>query len=136
LSFSVECPCGTRIENPSTYPLLFLKKELFEIDILCPNDTCYLRELGYVKFELAGEEAVFKEASFYPPFVTWNATQMGKNEAQRVLKEHLRDIVTKHIDWREVVQTMKLSFTSAKTEKGSGGPSVEQALRPQEGSVG
>jgi len=134
LSSTVECPCGTRIDNPSRYPLLFLKKELFEIDILCPNDMCYLRELGYVKFDLSAGEAVFREASFYPPFVTWNATQMGKSEAQRILKEHLRDIVTKHIDWREVAQTMKLSYSFSKT-KGEGTPSVEQAFRLQEEST-
>jgi len=113
----VECPCGTKIENPSKYSLLFLKKELFEIDILCPNETCYLRELGYIRFHMSGEEAMFREASFYPPFVTWNATQMGKDAAQRVLKEHLRDIVTKRISWREIVQTMKPGSSGAEVQE-------------------
>jgi hypothetical protein len=117
LSSVVECPCGTKIQDSSEYALLFLKKELLEIDILCPNEICHLRELGYVRFEKSGGEALFREASFYPPFVTWNSTQLGRELAQNILKRHLKEIVTTHIDWREVAQVMKPCSTHLGTNK-------------------
>ncbi|MBO3803231.1 MAG: hypothetical protein JTT11_05065 [Candidatus Brockarchaeota archaeon] len=98
----LQCPCGRRIGDASEFKLLFLKKELNEIDILCPNDSCYLRELGYIKFDVVETKAKFKEASFYPPFVTWNSSQLGKDEAQEALKSVLRDIVKKQIDWSKI----------------------------------
>jgi len=117
LSSVVECPCGTKIRDSSKYTLLFLKKELLEIDILCPNEICHLRELGYIRFEKSGGEALFREASFYPPFVTWNSTQLGRELAQNILKRHLKEIVTTHIDWREVVQVMKPGSTHLGTNE-------------------
>lgn len=92
------CPCGRKIEDPSELKLLYLKKELNEIDILCPNDNCYLREVGYIKFEIIDGKPKFKEASFYPPFVTWNASQMGRDLAIEELKKTLRKLVER-IDW-------------------------------------
>jgi len=98
----VQCPCGRKISEASEFHLLFLKKELNEIDVLCPNDSCYLRELGYIRFDVVENRAKFKEASFYPPFVTWNSSQLGKDEAQTALKGMLRDIVRKQINWSKV----------------------------------
>ena len=95
----IQCPCGRYINEASEFKLLFLKKELNEIDILCPNETCYLRELGYMKFTVEDGKAKFREGSFYPPFVTWNSSQMGKEEAQGSLKKMLVDLVTKHVNW-------------------------------------
>jgi len=102
LSEKVQCPCGRVIESPSEYKVLYLKKELHEIDILCPSDTCYLRELGYVRFDMPDKEAKFKDAAFYPPFVTWNAGRMGHEKAEKILKSHLKEIVTKLIDWARI----------------------------------
>ena len=48
---SIQCPCGQNIIDYNDYLLLFLKKDMGEIDILCPNDYCYLRELGFLKFD-------------------------------------------------------------------------------------
>jgi len=98
----LQCPCGRKISEASEFHLLFLKKELNEIDVLCPNDSCYLRELGYIRFDVVENKAKFKEASFYPPFVTWNSSQMGKSEAQDALKEMLRNIVRKQINWSKI----------------------------------
>ena len=97
----IQCPCGTFIEDPNDYKVLYLKHEMKEIDILCPNDACYLRELGYVKFEIENGKAKFKEASFYPPFVTWNSGRLGFEKADKILKEHLKAIV-KNIDWDRI----------------------------------
>jgi hypothetical protein len=97
-SENIQCPCGRVIEDPEEYKVLFLKRELQEIDILCPNDSCYLRELGYIKFDVQEGKAKFKEASFYPPFVTWNSGRMGADEAETKLKNHLK-MIAKKVDW-------------------------------------
>jgi hypothetical protein len=126
----IECPCGTAIESSSKYVLLFLKKELFEIDILCPNEMCYLRELGYVRFSRSGHEVMFKEASFYPPFVTWNMTQLGKDCAQQTLKQHLKEIVTKHIKWDEIAEVTRRILDVEKGTSVSGSPCSTGLGRP------
>lgn len=99
----IQCPCGRYIDSPSEYKLLYLKKEMNEIDILCPNDACFLRELGFVKFEVdeAGRLKV-TGASFYPPFVTWNTARLGTDPALQVLRTHLKAIVQQYIDWKRV----------------------------------
>ena len=100
-SEDIQCPCGRTIEDPKEYKILFLKRELQEIDVLCPNDSCYLRELGYIKFELKDGEAKFKEASFYPPFVTWNSSRAGAGNAEKKLKTNLKQIA-KRVDWKRL----------------------------------
>jgi len=105
-SEKVQCPCGRVIENPDEYKVLYLKHEMREIDLLCPNDACYLRELGYVKFDLDKGQAKFREASFYPPFVTWNSGRLGFEETEKMLKTHLGQIVRK-IDWKRIGKETK-----------------------------
>ena len=100
----IQCPCGGDIGKADEYTILYLKKELKEIDILCPNDACYLRELGYIRFDFKNGKAKFKEATFYPPFVTWNAGRLGYEKAERLLKAHLKGLVTKKINWDKVVE--------------------------------
>lgn len=94
------------IDSPDEYKVLYLKHEMREIDILCPNDACYLRELGYVKFDLKRRKAVFKEASFYPPFVTWNSGRIGYDKVEKILKNHLSEIVKK-MDWDRIGKETK-----------------------------
>jgi len=98
----VQCPCGAAIARADSYQLIFLRKESNEIDILCPNDACYLRELGYVRFHISGDKANFEEATFYPPFVTWNISQIGGETARVALKSHLKEIVTRIVDWQRI----------------------------------
>jgi hypothetical protein len=100
-SESVQCPCGRVIEDPEEYKVLYLKRELKEIDILCPNDSCYLRELGYIRFDVEKDKAKFKEASFYPPFVTWNSGRLGNEESEKIMKSHLKKIA-KRLDWERL----------------------------------
>ncbi len=110
-SESIQCPCGRVIEDPDEYKVLFLKRELQEIDVLCPNDSCYLRELGYIKFEVVEGKAKFLEASFYPPFVTWNSGRLGADEAEVKLKNHLK-MIAKKIDWARLIQPPKAAAPS------------------------
>ena len=99
----IQCVCGRIIKDASEYKLLFLKKERNEIDILCPNDTCYLRELGFIQFELVeGGKPRITKATFYSPFVTWNTARLGKEKAMAMLKQQLRDIVKKYINWDKI----------------------------------
>jgi hypothetical protein len=104
-SEKVQCPCGRIINDPEEYKVLFLKRELKEVDILCPNDSCYLRELGYVKFDIKDGKAKFKEASFYPPFVTWNAGRLTEN-TEKLLKDHLKR-AAKKLDWEKLGEEKK-----------------------------
>jgi len=106
ISEKIQCPCGRIIESSDEYKVLYLKRELREIDVLCPNDACYLRELGYIRFDLEKGKATFKEASFYPPFVTWNSGRLGFDRAERALKSHLGGIVKK-VDWLRIGRETK-----------------------------
>jgi hypothetical protein len=101
---NIQCPCGRIIEDPEDYKVVYLKHELKEIDILCPNDSCYLRELGYIKFDIGSGKARFKEASFYPPFVTWNSGRLGAEKAEVLLKDHLKRIA-KRVDWARLTRS-------------------------------
>jgi len=121
----LQCPCGRKISEASEFHLLFLKKELNEIDVLCPNDSCYLRELGYIRFDVVENKAKFKEASFYPPFVTWNSSQLGKGEAQDALKDMLRDIVRKQINWSKI-STEKSEAFAPSSPSVTGTPAEQQ----------
>ncbi len=98
----LQCPCGRWIESPSDYKLMFLKKLDMEIDILCPNDACYLKELGCITFKIENGKLVWKEAKFYPPYVTWNYSQLGKKKAEKIMREHLKKIVTERVEWKKV----------------------------------
>ncbi len=104
---TIQCPCGREILDTAEYKLLFLKKEMNEIDILCPNDSCYLRELGFILFkkvEDQGKKQIkFDRAEFYVPFVTWNATRLTEKQAEISLKAQLTDIVKNKIDWKTLV---------------------------------
>ncbi|NHJ01163.1 MAG: hypothetical protein EAX86_03430 [Candidatus Heimdallarchaeota archaeon] len=100
---AVQCPCGYTIEDYRNYLLLYLKKEMEEIDILCPNEYCYLRELGFLKFNVTETgEIKFKKGRFYAPFVTWNATRMSSEMTVKILKQHLIDITEKSVRWDKV----------------------------------
>jgi hypothetical protein len=103
----VQCPCGVYIEKDQ-YKLLYLKKDTGEIDILCYNDYCYLKELGFIKFSINETGNIdFDIGRFYSPFVTWNATRMNEENTVKALKIHLIFITEKLIDWRKVVDDYK-----------------------------
>lgn len=104
----IQCVCGRVIKDPSEYKVIFIKKENREIDILCPNDTCYLRELGFIQFELEEDDKPkITKASFYSPFVTWNVARLGREKAMELLKQHLQTITRRLIDWRKIVEETK-----------------------------
>ena len=103
----IQCVCGRSIRDASEYKVVYIKKENRELDILCPNDTCYLRELGFVQFKLEGDKPKITKASFYSPFVTWNVARLGKDRATKLLKQHLQDIVRKYVNWDRIVEETK-----------------------------
>lgn len=99
--------CGRIIKDPSEYKVMYVKKENREIDILCPNDTCYLRELGFIQFTLEDDKPKILKATFYSPFVTWNVARLGKEMANEILKQHLQQLIKRYIDWRKIVEETK-----------------------------
>jgi len=102
LSGKLQCPCGRIIDGPKGYKALYLRRGLREIAILCPNDSCHIRELGYVRFEIEDREAKIKTAAFYPPYISWNINQLGNEKAVEALKTHLHELVAKVIDWQKI----------------------------------
>ncbi|MFX0013148.1 MAG: hypothetical protein ACFFB2_04910 [Promethearchaeota archaeon] len=99
----IQCPCGQYIEDYSKYLLLHLKKEMGEIDILCPNEFCYLRELGFLKFHVDTNGKIkFDVGRFYAPYSTWNATRITEEATVKILKQHLIDITEKLVDWVKI----------------------------------
>ncbi len=115
---NAQCPCGHKIDDSSDYNILYLKKELMEIDILCPNSVCYLGELGFIKFEIEDGQPKLELARFYSPYVTWNATRMGEEKASTLLKDHLRKLITGKINWRQIAKdSANLETESTLSEK-------------------
>jgi len=103
----IQCVCGRLIKDPSEYKVVYIKKENRELDILCPNDTCYLRELGFIQFRLEGDKPRITKATFYSPFVTWNVARLGKDKATQLLKQHLQTLIRRCIDWNKIVEETK-----------------------------
>ena len=103
----IQCPCGRVIKSPREYRLVFLRRGALEVDILCPNEVCYLKELGYVRFKIDDDSVKFEKAEFYPPFVTWNSSRLGYEKTSRMLKEHLKTIIKELIDWEQVKEVLK-----------------------------
>jgi len=103
----IQCVCGRLIKDPSEYKVVYIKKENRELDILCPNDTCYLRELGFIQFRLEGDKPRITKATFYSPFVTWNVARLGKEKATQLLKQHLQMLIRRYIDWNKIVEETK-----------------------------
>lgn len=101
---SIQCPCGQDINKFNQYTLLYLKKDIGEIDILCPNEYCYLRELGYLKIEIIDKKEIkFEKGKFYSPYVTWNATRLTEDHTRNILRSHLIDITEKLVQWDKII---------------------------------
>jgi hypothetical protein len=114
---SIQCPCGTIIRDPKQYKIVFIRKEALEIDILCPNDLCYLKELGYVKFEVNDDNSIkLIKAEFNTPFVTWNSSRIGYEKTSEELKKHLRKIVLELIDWDKIKRHLREGASETKFE--------------------
>jgi len=114
----IQCVCGTYIRSPSDYQLIFLKKDQMEIDVVCPNPDCYLHELGFIKFKMSQGKPHLVDARFYSPFCTWNASRLGRDKMQSMLREHLIWLVEEGVDWKGVVDSLeKYEREKAEAEK-------------------
>jgi len=129
-SAHIQCVCGRVIKDPSEYKVVYIKKENREIDILCPNDTCYLRELGFIQFTLEGDKPKITKATFYSPFVTWNAARLGKDRANEILKQHLQTLIKRHIDWNKIVEETKKQI-----EREKAAAAAASSPTPSEGEI-
>ncbi len=108
MSEMIQCPCGQTIEDYKNYELLYLKKD--EIDILCQNEYCYLRELGFLKFDFNpnNDKISFHTGKFYAPYVTWNATRMSEGKTVEILRHHLIDIAEKLVEWDKIKKLARI----------------------------
>lgn len=102
MSETIQCPCGQAIHDHTNYELLYLKTD--EIDILCQNEYCFLRELGFLRFDIDVNtgEIDFETGKFYAPYVTWNATRMSEEKTVQILRQHLIDITEKLVEWKKI----------------------------------
>ena len=115
----IQCPCGVHIKE-NQYKLLYLKKDIGEIDILCHNDLCYLKELGYLKFDINESHKIdFTKGRFYSPFVTWNATRMSEEKASEELKNNLIFITENLINWTKVIEDYKAKIAKKREKETS-----------------
>ncbi len=101
----LQCPCGRVIKDASEYKIFFLKKENREIDILCPNEACHVRELGYILFGFDDNKVKLRKAVWYPIYVTWNKARLG-GESDNLLREHMKGVI-KRINWKRIVDDYK-----------------------------
>ena len=129
----VQCVCGRIIKDPSEYKVVYIKKENREIDILCPNDTCYLRELGFIQFTLEGDKPKILKATFYSPFVTWNVARLGKEKANELLRQHLQTLIKRHVDWNKIVEETKKQI---EREKAAAAAAAASSATPESGETG
>ncbi len=118
---TIQCPCGKSINGYSDYSLLYLKKdsdEGGEIDIICKNDYCYLRELGYLKFRIdTNRKIILEKGKFYAPYVTWNATRMNEEKTVEILRKHLIDITEKLVQWEKVMKGIEMDEERSSSEE-------------------
>jgi hypothetical protein len=101
----IECICNQKIKSFKDYKLAILEEITGEIDIFCPNESCSVRELGYIKFKNENGTTSFLKAKFYPTFVSYNVSTRD-DESYLLMKSHLIDIVKKSIDWTELSKNL------------------------------
>ena len=109
-SRKISCICNREINSYLDYKLVFLTEVSNEIDIFCPNSSCSIKELGYIKFNVNEDETLsFSKAKFYPTFVSFNVQSIN-DENYFLLKSHLKELVSKRINWPLLAQNIKMKF--------------------------
>lgn len=101
----IRCICDQKLLSFRDYKLAILEGITEEIDIFCPNGSCSIRELGYVKFINNNGNISFSKAKFYPTFVSYNVSTVD-DKAYQKLKSHLKSIVKISIDWKTQTKNM------------------------------
>jgi hypothetical protein len=103
-----QCPCGRLIRSPKEYSIFLLNLREHEINVLCPNEGCYLGELGRIRFTTKGRSWSIEEASFNSFFLSWNSDRLGEERTKDLLESHLRDVI-RGIDWPSVMDRLEVS---------------------------
>lgn len=104
----VQCPCGRLIRSPREYVVFLMNIGEHEISLLCPNEGCYLEELGRIRFTVKGKSRTIEEASFNPFFFSWNSDRLGEERAKALLESHMKNAID-GIDWLSVIDRLKIS---------------------------
>ena len=103
----VQCPCGRIIRSPKEYRVFFMREIGNVVYLLCPNERCYVGELGNITFSIHGRSAKVDRAFFNMLFYSWNSEQLGEKTAKILLEDHLKTIVTRDINWQTISETAK-----------------------------
>ena len=99
---NISCICNYEINSAESYKLVILKEVTDEIDIFCPNQSCSVKELGYIKFKRNKDNSIsFSKAKFYPTFVSYNITSTN-DPKYFILKNHLIYIAKNRVNWTGV----------------------------------
>gem|GEM_PF-6995905 len=104
----VQCPCGRLIRSPREYRIFLFNIREHEINILCPNEGCYLGELGRIEFVTKARSWVIEEASFNSFFLSWNSDRLGEERTKALLESHLKNVIG-GIDWLSVMDRLEIS---------------------------
>jgi len=98
----LECPCGARIAHPDELRFVWIGREKDRLDILCPDDSCYLREVGCIEFKRCGDEVRLKGVTFYRPFSSWNLSRLGRERGNKLLRDLARGLVRRKLSWTQL----------------------------------
>jgi len=98
----LECPCGAKITHPDKLRLVWKGREEDRLDILCPGDSCYLREVGYIESRRDGDEVRLKGVTFYRPFSSWNLSRLGRERGNKLLSDLARGVVKRKVSWAQM----------------------------------
>ncbi len=93
----LECPCGAKILHHGELRLEWKRENESQVHIICPDDSCYLREVGHIRFERNGHEVRLKKVMFYPPFSSWNLARLGRERGNKLLKLLARELVKRKV---------------------------------------
>jgi len=110
----LECPCGARIVRSDEVRLVWTGRD--RIDIVCPGDSCYLKEVGYIGFSRHGDKVRLKRVSFYPPFSSWNLSRLGRERGSKLLDDLARGLMKRKVSWAQLDQSRQATNPGSREE--------------------
>jgi len=98
----LECPCGAKIVHQGELRLVWPQKDENQLYILCPDDSCYLKEVGYILLRRGGNEVRLNRVIFYPAFSSWNLARLGRERGNSLLKQLAKELRKRRVSWEDL----------------------------------
>ncbi len=98
----LECPCGAKIVHQGELRLALTQRGETQLYILCPDNSCYLREVGYIRFKRDGDKVRLNKVIFYPPFSSWNIARLGRERGSKLLRQLAAALMKREVSWKEL----------------------------------